>query len=116
MDFWTRLDGLVASHELVIDRPRGTTHPRFPGLVYPLDYGYLKGTSGGDGSEVDVWRGSQTPSHLVAVVCTVDVLKGDVEAKLLLGCTVQEIDTVRRFHNENDYMSGMIIKRTGSTK
>ncbi len=47
MDCWTRLDGLVASRDVVIDRPKGTTHPRFPGLVYPLDYGYLKGTSGG---------------------------------------------------------------------
>ncbi len=113
MDFWRRLEELVASHELVIDRPRGTHHPRFPRLVYPLDYGHLKGTSGGDGNEIDVWRGSQAAGGLVAVVCTVDALKRDAEIKLLIDCTEQEIDAVNRFHNESEHISGMIIRRDG---
>jgi len=56
-DFWKRLDDLVATKRLVVDRPRGNHHPRYPEMVYPLDYGYLEGTSGGDGNELDVWRG-----------------------------------------------------------
>jgi inorganic pyrophosphatase len=111
MDFWTRMDGLIEMHEVVIDRPKGAGHPRFPGLIYPLDYGYLKGTCGGDGSEIDVWRGSMVPARLVGVICTVDVLKGDAEVKLLLGCTEDEINIVSRFHNDNDYMSGIVVKR-----
>jgi inorganic pyrophosphatase len=111
MDFWARMDGLISSHEVVIDRPKGTGHPRYPDLIYPLDYGYLKGTVGGDGNEIDVWRGSAASVGLVAVVCTVDVLKGDAEIKLVLGCTEEEIDIIHRFHNDNDYMSGMVVKR-----
>jgi len=111
MDFWARLDKLIASHEIAIDRPKGSRHPRIPEIVYPLDYGYLKGTSGGDGNEVDVWQGSINEGMLVAVACTVDTLKGDTELKLLIGCTDSEMDLIYRFHNENEYMSGIVIKR-----
>jgi inorganic pyrophosphatase len=113
MDFWKRLEELLATHELVIDRPKGTRHPKYPRFIYPLDYGYLRGTSGGDGNEIDVWRGSQAGGGLVAVVCTVDAMKRDAEIKLLIGCTEQEIDAVNRFHNEGEYTSSMIIRRDG---
>ena len=109
--FWTYLDVLVHSAELVIDRPRGSAHPRFPSLVYPLDYGYLKGTSGGDGHEVDVWRGTCTEAKLDAIVCTVDCLKKDVEAKLLVGCTEQEKEIILAFHNDSESMAGILIRR-----
>jgi len=59
---------------------------------------------------MDVWRGSIADGLLVAIVCTVDTMKKDAEIKLLVGCTEAEIDTVRRFHN-NNYMSGIIIRR-----
>ncbi len=111
MDFWARLDSLVASNEVVLDRPKGSTHPRYPEIVYPLDYGYLRGSSGGDGNEIDVWQGSVSEKQLAAVACTVDTLKGDAEIKLLVGCTNEEIGTVYRFHNDNDYMSAIVIKR-----
>lgn len=111
MDFWIRTDRLLAASEIVIDRPKGTTHPRYSEAVYPVDYGYLKGTSSGDGNEIDVWRGSMTASPLVGVVCTVDTLKGDAEVKLLVGCTDDEIEAVDKFHNENDYMSGIVVLR-----
>jgi len=111
MDFWQRLDALVASHELVIDRPRGSAHPRFLSAVYPLDYGYLQETSGGDGNGVDVWRGSQVPCGVVGGVCTVDSLKGDAELKVLLGCTEQEISAAKRFHDGSRYMSSVIVRR-----
>ena len=44
--FWQHLDEMVAGSELVIDRPRGSRHPRVHDTIYPLDYGYLAGTSG----------------------------------------------------------------------
>jgi hypothetical protein len=48
-DYWKALDVLVDSSAIKIDRPRGASHPRFSDVVYPLDYGYLEGTSSGDG-------------------------------------------------------------------
>jgi inorganic pyrophosphatase len=109
--FWTYLDGLLQSTELVIDRPRGWPHPRYPALIYPLDYGYLKGTSGGDGNELDVWRGTCTAAKLDAGVCTVDRLKKDVEVKLLLGCTEKEKTMICDFHNGSEYMAAILLRR-----
>ena len=44
-EFWNVLDDLVTNSEIVIDRPKGTIHPKYPSLVYVVDYGYLKGSS-----------------------------------------------------------------------
>ena len=109
-DFWTRIDQLIAANEVVLDRPRGSRHPRYPDIVYPLDYGYLEGTAGGDGNEIDVWRGSMQEGRLVGIVCTIDISKRDTEVKLLIGCTPDEVETVFRFHN-NEYMSAVVIQR-----
>jgi inorganic pyrophosphatase len=49
----------------------------------------------------------------VAVISTADALKADVEVKLLLGCTDEEMEIVRRFHDESDDMSGLLIARNG---
>ena len=57
-DFWKALDELVNSSEIVIDRPRGSAHPRFPNFIYKVDYGYLKDTASMDGAGIDVWVGS----------------------------------------------------------
>lgn len=111
MDFWKRLDELLASRMIVIERPKGTTHPRYGSLLYPLDYGYLRDTTGGDGNEIDVWRGSAAVSNLVGVVCTVDTQKSDAEVKLLVGCTAEEIEIVDRFYNGSNSMSGIIVRR-----
>ena len=37
--FWEALDRLAANSRLVIDRPQGSAHPRYPDLIYPYDYG-----------------------------------------------------------------------------
>ncbi|HEU5316583.1 MAG TPA: inorganic pyrophosphatase, partial [Chloroflexota bacterium] len=85
--FWLRADDLVASAEIVIDWPTGRERG---GRAYPLDYGYLEGTSGGDGEGVDVWRGSLPELRVTGAVFTVDVLDRDAEVKLLVGCTPEE--------------------------
>ena len=108
--FWDRLDQLVASTRVIIERPKGTAHPRFPHMIFPLDYGCLAGTSGGDGNALDVWIGSLPDRRLDAVICTVDLAKCDAEVKLLLGCTDAEKQTIFRFHNGGP-QSAMLIRR-----
>ena len=110
-EFWSALDKLVESSEIIIDRPRGSAHPRFPHCIYPLDYGYLENTSSMDGGGIDVWRGSHPEQKLNALICTVDLMKGDSEIKLLLGCTEEEIRTVLDFHNNSEYMKGLLVRR-----
>jgi len=40
---------------VVIDRPLGSAHPKYPNTVYPVNYGYIPNTVGGDGEEQDVY-------------------------------------------------------------
>ncbi len=110
-EFWQSVDCLIAQSAIVIDRPRGSCHPRYPECVYPLDYGYLKGTSSMDGSGIDLWRGSADIQKVDAIICTVDLVKRDSEIKLLLGCSDAEKSAVLDFHNDSEYMKGILISR-----
>lgn len=110
--FWSALDALVADSNIVIDRPKGSTHPRYPGYVYPVDYGYLENTASMDGGGIDVWVGSAEHPILDAIICTVDLKKRDSEIKLLLGCTDSEKSIIYHTHNETQYMKGMLICRS----
>ena len=97
--FWRSLDTLVATHRMVIDRPRDSPHPCHPVSSYPLDYGYLDGTRSPDGDGIDVWIGSLPGREVMGVVITVDLVKHDSEIKLLLACTVEEMDRILPLHN-----------------
>ncbi len=109
-NFWEALEGLVAANGMVIDRAAHTAHPRFTDKIYPLDYGYIPGTSSGDGEGIDAWRGSLPEPTLAAIVCTVDQVKRDTEIKLLLGCTPQECAQVLAFHNDG-FQSAILVER-----
>jgi inorganic pyrophosphatase len=38
-----------------IDRPLGSVHPKYPDFVYPVNYGFVPGTLGPDGEEIDAY-------------------------------------------------------------
>ena len=38
----------------VTDRPLGSAHPRYPEMIYPVNYGYVPGVMAGDNAEQDV--------------------------------------------------------------
>lgn len=110
-DFWKAIDSLVSSSKIVIDRPKGSVHPRFSNMKYKVDYGYLENTASMDGGGIDVWLGSLTYKSVTAIICTVDLMKNDSEIKLLIGCTEEEINTVYEFHNDGEFMKGILILR-----
>jgi inorganic pyrophosphatase len=108
--FWNALDLLVNDSEIVIDRPKGQAHPKYPDFIYAVDYGYLKNTSSMDGAGIDIWVGSGE-KQIDAVMCVVDLKKRDSEIKILLGCTESEKQLIYQAHNKTQYMKGIMIKR-----
>jgi inorganic pyrophosphatase len=108
--FWQALDDLVSAKPVVIDRPAGSRHPRYPDLVYPLDYGYLDETQAMDGGGIDVWVGSLESGAVTGIVTTVDLFKNDAELKILIGCTPDEMTTIEDHHNGQS-QSGLLVIR-----
>lgn len=117
-DFWGHLEKLVETQPLLIDRPKGSHHPRYPEVIYPLDYGYLEGTSSADGGGIDVWVGTvqrnnqaaKMPREISALVLTVDLFKKDVEIKILLDCNQREQAQIIDFLNTGIHMKATLIR------
>lgn len=90
-----------------MDRPIGTEHPKHPGLVYPVNYGYVPGLIAPDGEEQDAYvLGVNVPlaefsGRLIAVIHRFD----DVEEKWVLApegasFTKEEIAELTRFQEQ----------------
>ena len=109
-EFWEALDELVRKSEIVIDRPKGTVHPKFPDFMYNVNYGYIKNTFSMDGGGIDVWVGSGE-KQIDAIMCVVDLMKQDSEIKILIGCTEEEKKLIYETHNKTSYMKGIMIRR-----
>jgi inorganic pyrophosphatase len=116
IEFWMALDQLVGDSEIVIDRKRLSAHPNDGDVIYPLDYGYLKGTSSTDGGGIDLFMGAneedEYPLIVTAIICTVDPGKRDSEIKLLLECTDEEIEQIHQFFEAALQLPHLVIKRT----
>jgi len=53
---------------VVVDRPLGSVHPRWPELSYPVNSGELPGTLGGDGQPIDAYLLVWTEAQLWSAV------------------------------------------------
>ena len=100
-EFWKFIEDLVINSPIIYERPKGSFHPRYPDRSYPVDYGYLQGTTSIDGGGVDVWVGSSGENTVSGVLCTVDLLKKDTELKIVYDCTPEEIKLILSFINTN---------------
>jgi inorganic pyrophosphatase len=109
--FWNIVDAFIVTSRVVIDRPKDTAHPEFPDMIYPVDYGYLAGTTSGDGGGIDVWMGSSGTGRVEAVVCTLDEVKRDAEINLLLGCSDAETKRIVEFLEQNA-LGCLLVRRS----
>jgi inorganic pyrophosphatase len=109
-EFWDYLQRLVDASHIVIDRPKGTKHPRFPTRQYPVDYGFLEGTTSIDSGGVDIWVGSSGKRNVVGMLCTVDLLKRDTELKIVIDCIETEVRSINKFVNTHQ-MKSIYVKK-----
>ena len=114
-EFWSLLDRLFSEHTVIIDRPKGSRHPRYPKYVYPFDYGYLEGTSSQDGGGIDVWVGTYSVKKVVGIISSIDYLKKDSEIKILYACTQKDIQKIFQDHNRTENMKGILNMRDEKT-
>jgi len=109
--FWQKLDTLYLSSDLVLDKPKGTVHKRFSNLVYPVDYGYFREVTETDEEHIRVFKGSLKSTSVEAIVVCVDILKKDIEVKLLVGCSSEEELSILEFLNQTDFQKAVVLRR-----
>jgi len=108
---WDQWEALIQLKGITIERAAGSAHPDHSDIIYPIDYGFVNGTDTVDGAEMDVFKGT-SDNGLVAAIFTEDRRKGDLEAKLIVDCTPQEIYLVNGFINfAPDLMRGRLVMR-----
>ena len=125
---WRMWEEVIASNGITIDRPQGARHPDHSAIIYPMDYGYVNGTTSSDGHEIDVFCGSaatssaersdardtmkRPPHTLQGAILTTDHRKGDRELKFLYRCTPRDVYLVNGFINfDRRLMEGVLILR-----
>jgi inorganic pyrophosphatase len=111
VEFWEIIDKMIDTYAIKIDRQKGSKHPQYSDYTYPLDYGYLDGTVSSDGDGIDVWVGSENKKRVVAIISSVDFIKGDSEIKILYDCSDPELELIYNDHNRSDDMKGILVKR-----
>lgn len=110
--FWQKMDTLFLSSELSVTRVKGDRHPLYNNLIYPVDYCHLRNTSGNsETGKICVYKGSASSNRVDAIIVAVDILKKDMDAKLLNGCTPAEEEAVLRFLNQTDFQKTILVRR-----
>lgn len=99
--------------EVTIDRPMGSAHPEHPQLVYPVNYGYIPHTQGGDGEALDVYvLGVDAPVsecrvRIVGIVHRAD----DAEDKLIaapVGAALTAEEAASRVHFQEKFFDSSV--------
>lgn len=104
--------------EIEIDRPIGSSHPKYPDCIYPINYGFISNTVAGDDKEIDVYllRETKPLKNAKVKIVAVIIRENDVEFKLVAvplynaqNVTVEEIKKSTNFI-EQYFKSTIVIK------
>ena len=97
-----------------IDRPLGSSHPEYPEMIYPINYGYVEGFLAPDGEEQDVYiLGVNEPirdfiGKKIAIIHRND----DIEEKWVtcpLGTTYTKPEIEQSIHFQEQYFDSYLI-------
>lgn len=102
---------------MIIDRPLGSRHPKYPDLIYAVNYGYVPGTKAADGEEIDAYVLGEDKSlknfagQAIAIVVRLD----DNEGKLVVAAlghrfTAEQI--AKQINFQEKYFQSKIVMAT----
>ncbi len=98
-----------------IDRPIGSHHPRYPDMIYPINYGYADGFAAGDGEPQDVYVfGTNEPiqSFEGKVIAVYRRFK-DVEDKWIVslnGSDYSDDEILQAISFQEQYFEGKLVR------
>ena len=100
---------------MIVDRPLGSSHPNYPDIIYPINYGYIPGLMAADGDEQDVYLlGVDHPLEtytglIIAILKRAD----DVEDKLVMapeGRHFSDRDILELTYFQEQYFKTKLIR------
>ena len=104
--------------KVIVDRPLGSTHPRYKETYYPINYGFVEGIMAEDGEEQDAYiLGVDVPvKEFVGKVIAIIHRYDDVEEKWVvvpqnISYTKEEIKKQVEFQEK--YFKSKIIMQEG---
>lgn len=100
---------------VVVDRPLGSVHPRWPELVYAVNYGEMPGTLGGDGEPIDAYLlgWSEPVEEAEGVVTALIVRADDVEDRLVVvrdGLTLTDGEIMKAVSFQERYFDARVMR------
>ncbi len=109
--FWQKIDTLLFSSPLEIFHKKGESHPEYAHFIFPVDVGMLQETSSQKSDGIFAFKGTKESSGCNAVVVSVDILKKELEVKLLIDCTEEEEEEILKFLNQADLQKAILLQR-----
>ena len=108
-DIRDQLKSLIGTEVTIyIDRTLGTKHPKFPNIIYPVNYGYIKEITALDDEYQDAYLlGVNEPVETyIGVVYAIIIREDDIEDKLVIvpknkEFTIDEIDKLVNFQEKH---------------
>ena len=100
--------------KVVVDRPLGTCHPKYPDLIYPVNYGYVPGVMAPDGEEQDAYilGISQPVAEFEGIVIAVIHRADDVEEKWVVApeyCAFTKDEIWRQVSFQEQYYQSEVM-------
>lgn len=95
---------------VTVDRALGSRHPNYPELIYPINYGYIKGISAPDGEEQDAYiiGVNQKVESFTGIVIGIIHRQEDIEEKWIVGPvgqTFSEEKILQSIHFQEQYFT-----------
>ncbi len=102
--------------KIIIDRPLGSIHPKFPNIQYEVNYGYVPQTLSGDGEEFDAYiLGVNSPLESFEGVCIAIIKRKDeADDKLIVapcGVNFDNEEIVRLINFQEKYFESEILRK-----
>lgn len=99
----------------IIDRPIGSSHPSYPGYLYPINYGYVENVFADDGEEQDVYvLGTNMPiKRFEGKVIALYHRTNDVEDKWIVaidGKNYSDEEILDMIHFQEKYFEGYLLR------
>lgn len=108
--------GIIGCHvKGRIDRPIGSSHPRHPEMIYPINYGYVEGVFAEDNDEQDIYLfGTDSPvTEFEGLVIAVYRRFDDVEDKWIVsadGKDYSDEEILQAIAFQEQYFHGKLLR------